>query len=99
MAERPNLKDHSIESLRGCLARQGIAPYRAEQIAGWLYRRGVDDPSRMTDLGLEASTPRAACSASVARSRQAIESRTAISTARAKTTMAGPTSRRRRSRR
>jgi 23S rRNA (adenine2503-C2)-methyltransferase len=53
MEERPNLKDHSIESLRACLARQGIAPYRAEQIAGWLYRRGVDDPGRMTDLGLE----------------------------------------------
>ncbi len=47
---RPNLKDHPVEALRERFARDGIEPYRAEQIAGWLYRRGVDDVARMTDL-------------------------------------------------
>jgi 23S rRNA (adenine2503-C2)-methyltransferase len=52
MRERPNLKDYSIEALRERFARDGLEPYRAEQIAHWLYRRGVDDPAQMTDLGL-----------------------------------------------
>src|SRR5262245_57883520 len=30
-----------------------MRPFRAEQIAGWLYRRGVEDPEAMTDLGQE----------------------------------------------
>ncbi|MEE9608025.1 MAG: 23S rRNA (adenine(2503)-C(2))-methyltransferase RlmN [Myxococcota bacterium] len=51
MHTRPNLKDYSLEALRARLAREGIAPYRADQVAGWLYRRGVEDPARMTDLG------------------------------------------------
>jgi 23S rRNA (adenine2503-C2)-methyltransferase len=50
---RPNLKDHSIEALRERFARGGIEPYRAEQVAAWLYRRGVDDLGAMTDLGQE----------------------------------------------
>jgi 23S rRNA (adenine2503-C2)-methyltransferase len=50
---RPNLKDHSLESLRQRLSRDGLEPYRAEQIAGWLYRRGVDDLSLMTDLAAD----------------------------------------------
>ena len=51
MGERPNLKNHSIETLRERFARDGFEPYRAEQIAGWLYRQGVDDLEAMTDLG------------------------------------------------
>jgi 23S rRNA (adenine2503-C2)-methyltransferase len=53
MQQRPNLKDHSIDRLRELLADEGHAPYRAEQIAGWLYQRGVDDLDSMTDLGAE----------------------------------------------
>ena len=53
MQQRPNLKDHSIEHLRELLAAQGHVPYRADQIAGWLYHRGIDDLDRMTDLGVE----------------------------------------------
>jgi len=49
---RPNLKDHSIESLRARLPREGLEPWRADQIAGWLYQRGIDDPAAMTDLGV-----------------------------------------------
>src|SRR5262249_19247609 len=48
-----HIKDHSIERLRERLAEAGERPYRAEQIAAWLYRRGVEDPERMTDLGPE----------------------------------------------
>jgi 23S rRNA (adenine2503-C2)-methyltransferase len=51
--ERPNLKDHSLESLRAQLAAEGLRPFRAEQIAGWLYQRGVEDPAGMTDLSAE----------------------------------------------
>jgi 23S rRNA (adenine2503-C2)-methyltransferase len=56
MSAIPNLKDHSIESLRERFAAEGIAPYRAEQVAGWLYQRGVDALADMTDLGLELRT-------------------------------------------
>jgi 23S rRNA (adenine2503-C2)-methyltransferase len=51
MQRRSNLKDYSIDALRERLARDGHEPYRADQIAGWLYRRGVDDFEKMTDLG------------------------------------------------
>jgi hypothetical protein len=40
---RPSLQDHSIESLRVRFAETGIEPWRAEQVAGWLYGRGIDD--------------------------------------------------------
>ena len=52
MAEPLHIKDHSIEALREHLAEAGERPYRAEQIAAWLYGRGVEDPERMTDLDL-----------------------------------------------
>jgi 23S rRNA (adenine2503-C2)-methyltransferase len=48
---RDNLKDHSIETLRERFAREGLAPYRAEQVASWLYQRGVEDLAAMSDLG------------------------------------------------
>jgi 23S rRNA (adenine2503-C2)-methyltransferase len=47
---RPQLKDHSLEALRARFAAEGVAPYRAEQVAAWLYARGVEDPKSMTDL-------------------------------------------------
>jgi 23S rRNA (adenine2503-C2)-methyltransferase len=49
-APRPSLQDHSIESLRARFAESGIEPFRAEQVAGWIYGRGVDDPAQWTDL-------------------------------------------------
>jgi len=49
----PHLKDYSVESLRERLAREGMRPFRAEQIAGWLYQRGVEDPGAMTDIARE----------------------------------------------
>jgi len=47
---RPAIQDLSVESLRRELAARGLPAYRAEQIAGWLYGRGVADPAAMTDL-------------------------------------------------
>ena len=53
MSQRAHLKDHSIEALRERFAQSGLLPYRAEQVAGWLYRRGVDELAQMTDLPAE----------------------------------------------
>jgi len=50
MRERRNLKDHSVESLRARFAAEGIEPWRAEQVAGWLWARGVEDPAEWTDV-------------------------------------------------
>ncbi len=49
-AARLQLQDHSIESLRARFAEQGIEPWRAEQVAGWLYGRGVADAAQWSDL-------------------------------------------------
>ena len=48
-----NLKDYSPIALRKRLAGEGLPGYRADQIAGWLYGRGVEDPHAMTDLDLD----------------------------------------------
>ena len=47
---RPHLKDHSVASLRERFAAQGLAPWRAEQVASWLYARGIEDPGAWSDL-------------------------------------------------
>jgi 23S rRNA (adenine2503-C2)-methyltransferase len=49
----PQLKDEPIESLRAKFAEQGIERFRADQVAAWIYQRGVDDPAAMTDLSQE----------------------------------------------
>jgi 23S rRNA (adenine2503-C2)-methyltransferase len=46
----PHLKDFSLPRLRQDFVARGIARYRADQVADWLYRKGVEDPSRMTNL-------------------------------------------------
>lgn len=56
LAKRPQgprkdqLKNYSPEALREKLAGSGLPGYRAEQLVGWLYQRGVDDFAQMTDL-------------------------------------------------
>jgi 23S rRNA (adenine2503-C2)-methyltransferase len=37
--------------LRARFAEMGEAPYRADQVMNWIYRRGVDDFELMTNLG------------------------------------------------
>ena len=53
---RPCVKDFGFEALRARLAGEGAPRWRADQVAGWLYGRGVDDFQAMTDLdhGLRA---------------------------------------------
>jgi len=53
---RPQLKDLPVEALRERFAAAGIAPWRAGQVASWLYARGVEDPAEWTDLPLELRT-------------------------------------------
>jgi 23S rRNA (adenine2503-C2)-methyltransferase len=47
---RKNLKDYPLDVLRERLVEDGLRPFRAEQIAAWLYPRGIEDPAEMTDL-------------------------------------------------
>jgi 23S rRNA (adenine2503-C2)-methyltransferase len=51
--ERPNLKDSSPARLRERFAAEGLPAWRADQVARWLYERGVEDPRAMTDLPVE----------------------------------------------
>jgi 23S rRNA (adenine2503-C2)-methyltransferase len=44
------VKDHSLPRLREAFAQRGLAPFRAEQLAGWVYGQGLEDPERMTNL-------------------------------------------------
>lgn len=49
-ADRPNLKDHARASLRARFQEAGWPAWRADQVLQWIYARGVDDVTRMTDL-------------------------------------------------
>jgi len=44
------VKDHSLPRLREAFARRGLPSWRADQLAGWVYRQGVEEPARMTNL-------------------------------------------------
>jgi len=48
-----NLKDHDLESLRRRFASQGVPTYRANQVMRWMYKQGIDDLQKMTDLSFE----------------------------------------------
>ena len=50
---RENIKDFAPEALRERLKAEGLPGYRADQLMGWLYARGVEDWDEMTDLGLD----------------------------------------------
>jgi len=51
--ERTPLKDLGPEALRERFRADGLPAYRAEQVAAWVYGRGVEDFAEMTDLGRE----------------------------------------------
>ena len=40
----------TVEGLAAALAEPGAPPYRARQIAEWVFRKGVTDPRKMTNL-------------------------------------------------
>jgi len=48
--ERINLLGFDQERLQALFAEWGEPAFRARQLMGWVYRRGVDDISAMTDL-------------------------------------------------
>jgi 23S rRNA (adenine2503-C2)-methyltransferase len=50
---RASLRDFSPATLRARFKAEGISPFRADQVAQWLYARGVDAPAQMTDLPAE----------------------------------------------
>jgi 23S rRNA (adenine2503-C2)-methyltransferase len=50
---RPFLKDWSFEELGERCVEAGWPRYRGAQIAAWIYARGVENPSLMSDLPAE----------------------------------------------
>jgi 23S rRNA (adenine2503-C2)-methyltransferase len=58
--DAPNFKDYSPAALRERFVADGLPGFRADQVAAWLYGRGVEDPRAMTDLSLELRTQLAA---------------------------------------
>jgi 23S rRNA (adenine2503-C2)-methyltransferase len=51
-----NLFGLDRSALRARFAEMGEAPYRADQVMNWIYRRGVDDFGAMTNLGKDLRT-------------------------------------------
>jgi 23S rRNA (adenine2503-C2)-methyltransferase len=47
------VKDHSLPRLREAFSQRGLPAWRADQLATWVYRQGVEDPERMTNLPAE----------------------------------------------
>ncbi|HBV99541.1 MAG: ribosomal RNA large subunit methyltransferase N [Peptococcaceae bacterium BICA1-7] len=45
-----NLKDFSLEELESYLGELGEPPYRARQVAGWIFQKGAGSFSEMTNL-------------------------------------------------
>ena len=46
----PDLAELEPGELEAALDARGVAPFHARQIFRWIYKRGVADPDRMTDL-------------------------------------------------
>ncbi|MEN8158796.1 MAG: hypothetical protein ABFS41_01845, partial [Myxococcota bacterium] len=52
-AAPPQLKDFSPVTLRERFVAEGLPGWRADQVASWVYARGVEDPDAWTDLPQE----------------------------------------------
>ena len=50
MTDRPDLRDLSLDELADFMADLGEKPFRARQVAKWLYQYGRTDFEEMTDL-------------------------------------------------
>lgn len=55
-ARRPNLRSVTLEELGAWGQARGFTPYRASQIAGWLYNRPLTEVSGMHNLPAEVRT-------------------------------------------
>ena len=56
MSALPILTELEPDALAEALGRLGARPFHARQIYGWIYRRGVVEFSRMTDLSRDLRT-------------------------------------------
>ena len=45
-----DLLEMTVEEFRGAVADSGAPAYRADQLLDWVYRKGVTDPEKMTNL-------------------------------------------------
>ncbi|MGC9454851.1 MAG: 23S rRNA (adenine(2503)-C(2))-methyltransferase RlmN [Phycisphaerae bacterium] len=45
----------TLDGLRAAMAELGRKPFRAEQLADWVYRKGVTDPAEMSNLPADAA--------------------------------------------
>jgi len=50
--EKPDLKNYTLAQLTETLATMGLPAYRAKQVFAWIYRPGMPNFARMTDLSL-----------------------------------------------
>ena len=46
-----NIKDYTLADLSVLLASEGEPPFRAKQLFGWLYQRGITDFAQMSNVG------------------------------------------------
>lgn len=53
MAGRINLKNFSLAELENFVVTLGEKPFRAKQLAGWLYNKGAESFAEMTDFSKE----------------------------------------------
>jgi len=72
MVSRPDLAELELPALAAALEARGHERFRARQIFGWLYKRGVSDVGAMTDLSREL---RATLSSEFTIARPALEHR------------------------
>src|SRR5215510_1417256 len=50
MTPRPDLAELELHELETTLDERGCERFHARQLYRWIYKRGVTDPQRMTDL-------------------------------------------------
>jgi 23S rRNA (adenine2503-C2)-methyltransferase len=50
---KPNLKSHSLDHMRSFMTDLGHAPYRGDQIFGWIWQKHAHDFTVMTNLSKE----------------------------------------------
>ena len=65
---RPDMAELELAELEAALDARGVERFHARQLYRWIYRRGITDFDRMTDLsrdlrarleaGFQVSTPR-----------------------------------------
>ena len=50
-----HMLDMTLDELRQALAEAGHKPYRADQLADWVYNKGVVDPAKMSNIPSETA--------------------------------------------